>query len=201
MTKLGHPTLVAYGSIAESEGREVRRWRPRTIMYAAILLLIAGAGGVLLARRIPFEATVNRAPGSLYTVDADGYMRNTFLLKITNKSPAVEPVEYEISVAGLHDAEVLTDAVETRFHRDPDDSADHSGADLGGAAEDYAVRSEGRGGRRYGRAFPTFKTGAEIGGTGSVNSTSRVADRDHLVGLLIVIRERPLHLRVRLRTG
>ena len=167
MNKLGHPTLVAYGSIAESEGRKVRRWRPRTIVYAAILLLIAGAGGVLLARRIPFEATVNRAPGSLYTVDADGYTRNTFLLKITNKSPAVEPVEYEISVAGLDDAEVLTDAVElgsTETRTIPLIIRVPTSAELERttpfevkvAAEDGTVVLS-----------PTFKSGAEIGGTGS----------------------------------
>ena len=167
MNKLGHPTLVAYGSIAESEGRKVRRWRPRTIVYAAILLLIAGAGGVLLARRIPFEATVNRAPGSLYTVDADGYTRNSFLLKITNKSPAVEPVEYEISVAGLDDAEVLTDAVElgsTETRTIPLIIRVPTSAELQRttpfevkvAAEDGTVVLS-----------PTFKSGAEIGGTGS----------------------------------
>ena len=167
MEKLGHPTLVAYGSIAESEGREVRRWRPRTITYAAILVGIMVASGVLLARRIPFEATVNRAPGSLYTVDADGYTRNTFLLKITNKSPAVEPVAYEISVDGLDAAEVLTDVVElgsTETRTIPLIVRVPTSAELQRttpfevkvAAEDGTVVLS-----------PTFKSGAEIGGTGS----------------------------------
>lgn len=167
MNKLGHPTLVAYGSIAESEGRKVRRWRPRTITYAAILVGIMVASGVLLARRIPFEATVNRAPGSLYTVDADGYTRNTFLLKITNKSPAVEPVAYEISVNGLDDAEILTDVVElgsTETRTIPLIVRVPTSAELQRttpfevkvAAEDGTVVLS-----------PTFKSGAEIGGTGS----------------------------------
>jgi cytochrome c oxidase accessory protein FixG len=167
MNKLGHPTLVAYGSIAESEGRKVRRWRPRTIVYAAILVGIMVASGVLLARRIPFEATVNRAPGSLYTVDADGYTRNTFLLKITNKSPAVEPVAYEISVDGLDDAEFLTDVVElgsTETRTIPLIVRVPTSAELQRttpfevkvAAEDGTVVLS-----------PTFKSGAEIGGTGS----------------------------------
>jgi cytochrome c oxidase accessory protein FixG len=167
MNKLGHPTLVAYGSIAESEGRKVRRWRPRTIVYAAILVGIMVASGMLLARRIPFEATVNRAPGSLYTVDADGYTRNTFLLKITNKSPAVEPVAYEISVDGLDDAEFLTDVVElgsTETRTIPLIVRVPTSAELQRttpfevkvAAEDGTVVLS-----------PTFKSGAEIGGTGS----------------------------------
>ena len=167
MDKLGHPTLVAYGSIAESEGREVRRWRPRTMVYAAILVGIMVAGGVLLARRVPFEATVNRAPGSLYTLDADGYTRNTFLLKITNKSPDVTPVEYDISVSGLDEAEVLTDDVElgsTETRTIPLIVRVPTSADLERttpfevrvAAEDGAIVLS-----------PTFKSGAEIGGTGS----------------------------------
>jgi len=167
MNKLGHPTLVAYGSIAESEGRKVRRWRPRTITYAAILVGIMGASGVLLARRIPFEATVNRAPGSLYTVDADGYTRNTFLLKITNKSPAVEPVEYEISVAGLDDAEVLMNVVElgsTETRTIPLIVRVPTSAELARTTP-FEVRVAAEDGTVV--LSPTFKSGAEIGGAGS----------------------------------
>ena len=167
MNKLGHPTLVAYGSIAESEGRKVRRWRPRTITYAAILVGIMGASGVLLARRIPFEATVNRAPGSLYTLDADGYTRNTFLLKITNKSPAVEPVEYEISVAGLDDAEVLMNVVElgsTETRTIPLIVRVPTSAELARTTP-FEVRVAAEDGTVV--LSPTFKSGAEIGGTGS----------------------------------
>ena len=167
MNKLGHPTLVAYGSIAESEGRKVRRWRPRTITYAAILVGIMGASGVLLARRIPFEATVNRAPGSLYTLDADGYTRNTFLLKITNKSPAVEPVEYEISEAGLDDAEVLMNVVElgsTETRTIPLIVRVPTSAELARTTP-FEVRVAAEDGTVV--LSPTFKSGAEIGETGS----------------------------------
>jgi hypothetical protein len=77
-----------------------------------LLLAIVVAAGVLVARRVPFEASVNRAPGSLYTVDSDGSTRNTFLLKIINKDPSETPVRYEIGVSGLEDAEVLASPVE-----------------------------------------------------------------------------------------
>jgi len=62
MGNLDHPTLVHYGSIAEGEGHKVRRWRPRTVVYAALLLGIVAVGTGLVIRRVPFEATVNRAP-------------------------------------------------------------------------------------------------------------------------------------------
>ena len=167
MDKLGHPTLVAYGSLAESEGREVRRWRPRTMAYAAILVGIIVAGGVLLARRVPFEATVNRAPGSLYTLDADGYTRNTFLLKITNNSPDVTRVEYDISVSGLDEAEVLTDNVElgsTETRTIPLIVRVPTSTELERTTP-FEVRVAAEDGVIV--LSPTFKSGAEIGGTGS----------------------------------
>ena len=167
MDKLGHPTLVAYGSIAESEGRKVRRWRPRTVLYAAILVGIVAAGAILAANRVEFEATVNRAPGSLFTMDADGYTRNTFLLKITNKNPSTERVQYDISVSGIEDAEILTDTVElgsteTRtiplIVRVPSSVALERTTPflVRVEADDQAVVLS-----------PTFKSGAAIGETGS----------------------------------
>ena len=71
--------------MAEQEGRTVRRLRPRTVVYGGLLAAILVFGFTLASQRLPFEATVNRAPGSLYTVDEDGSTRNTFFLKIVNK--------------------------------------------------------------------------------------------------------------------
>jgi hypothetical protein len=61
---------------------------------------------------VPFEATVNRVPGSLFTLDPDGYIRNTFLLQITNNDPGEEPLEFQVSVEGIEGAEVTAPAVE-----------------------------------------------------------------------------------------
>ncbi len=108
MSRLGHRTLVEYSSMAGAEGRRVRRLRPRVAAYGGLLaaLLVLGLGIVL--ERVPFEASVNRAPGSLYTVDGDGYLRNTFLLEITSKVAAAEPTEFRVTVEGIPGAEVLT---------------------------------------------------------------------------------------------
>ena len=107
MDKLGHRTLVEYTSLAESEGKTVRRLRPRTLIYGGLLASLVVFGGVLMAQRVPFEATVNRVPGSLFTIDPDGFVRNTYLLKITNNSPSEEDVEYSVTVEGLQGAQVL----------------------------------------------------------------------------------------------
>jgi cytochrome c oxidase accessory protein FixG len=111
MDKLGHETLVDYTSLAESEGREVRRLRPRTWVYGGLLASLVLFGVVLLVQRVPFEATVNRAPGSLFTVDADGFVRNTYLLQITSNRAGEEPVVFQVAVDGLPGAEVLTQEV------------------------------------------------------------------------------------------
>jgi cytochrome c oxidase accessory protein FixG len=107
MDKLGHRTLVEYTSLAESEGRAVGRLRPRTFIYGGLLASLVVFGGVLMAERVPFEVTVNRVPGSLFTLDPDGFVRNTYLLKITNNNPGNAPVVYSLSVEGLSNAQVL----------------------------------------------------------------------------------------------
>jgi hypothetical protein len=108
MKRLGHSTLVGYSSVVELQGeKKPRMVRPRTAVYAALLAGLAVTGGTLVASRVPFEVSVNRAPGSLFTLDADGSVRNTYLLKVTSNDPRPEPVRYEVAVEGLEGAEVL----------------------------------------------------------------------------------------------
>ncbi len=112
MAQLGHPTLIGYSSVAEMEGgRKPRFVRPRTVAYAALLAGLLVTGGTMLYGRVPFQATVNRAPGSLFTVDPDGLIRNTYLLKITSNDPSAEPADYRVRVEGLDDAEVIAPPV------------------------------------------------------------------------------------------
>jgi cytochrome c oxidase accessory protein FixG len=112
MDKLGHRTLVEYTSLAEQEGRQVRRLRPRTVVYGGLLAAILAFGFTLATQRVPFEATVNRVPGSLFTVDTDGFIRNTYLLQITNNHPGEAPVRFEVFVEGIPEAEVIVSPVE-----------------------------------------------------------------------------------------
>jgi cytochrome c oxidase accessory protein FixG len=111
MGRFEHESLIGYGSLATLAGRRARFWRPRTIGYAALLAGLVVSMTALLALRVPFDASVARAPGSLYTLDQDGYVRNTYLLRISNNLPG-EPVSYAITVEGLHGAEVTTQPFE-----------------------------------------------------------------------------------------
>ncbi len=103
---LGHPGLIGYSSMAAPAGRKARRVRPRTVVYASLLTGIAAAWITLLATRVSFEATVGRAPGSLFTLDADGFVRNTYLLELTNNAPGAE-IPFHVQVEGVPGAEVV----------------------------------------------------------------------------------------------
>ena len=111
MTKLGHTSLVTYGTLHELQGRKRRLLRPRSVAYAALLAGLLVATTALVASRVPFEASVSRAPGSLYTVDDDGYVRNTFLLRIANNIPTDHALVFRVRVEGIPDAEVTAQDV------------------------------------------------------------------------------------------
>ncbi|MCB9664204.1 MAG: cytochrome c oxidase accessory protein CcoG [Alphaproteobacteria bacterium] len=104
MTKLGHPTLVRYSTQAADEGRGTRSWlRPRTLVYGgALTALLAGVVGVTVLRDA-IEVQVDRAPGSLFVRDDDGFVRNTYMVHVTDRSSAEGERTYAVAVDGLPD--------------------------------------------------------------------------------------------------
>jgi cytochrome c oxidase accessory protein FixG len=111
MDKLGHENLIEFGSLAELAGRKPKRVRPRTVIYAGLLTGIAAASTTLLAGRAPFDAAVQRAPGSLFVIGEDGYVRNTYLLRVTNKAASTAPVPFHIRVEGVPIEDVIVQDV------------------------------------------------------------------------------------------
>ena len=107
MTKLGHRTLIEYTTTAAQQGRRARHLRPRTIGYAALLCAIAGAASFKLLQRVPFEASVMRMPGTLYTVDPDGFVRNTYLLRVANNAADRAALDFAITIDGLAGASAV----------------------------------------------------------------------------------------------
>ncbi len=111
MGHLGHRTLIDYGSLAALAGRKVRMLRGRTVVYGGLLAGLAVTALALLALRVPFEASVNRAPGSLFTVDADGYVRNTYFLRLANNAARPDSLHFDVHVDGLQGAQVAAPEV------------------------------------------------------------------------------------------
>lgn len=106
MGKLGHRTLIEWTSVARTQGAR-RRIRPRTVLYGGILGGLAAAAVLLMIARVPFDAAVQRAPGSLFTLDPDGYVRNTYLLRVTNKVASPDPVPFHVRVEGVPPEDVI----------------------------------------------------------------------------------------------
>lgn len=112
MDKLHQPSLVRYSTVALDRG-EAHRWvRPRVVFYSSLIALISGVFGWLLMDRHEIQGTVNRAPGSLFTVDEDGWVRNTYLVHIVNNHPSAAPMRFELRVDGLEGAEIISTPAE-----------------------------------------------------------------------------------------
>ena len=111
MGRIGHESLIRYTTLAAQQGQPSRRLRPRTVVYATLLTGIAAAFIAVVNTRAPFEATVSRVPGSLFTMDDDGWIRNTYLLRITNNEPSDRPLPFAVRVKGLQGAEVTAQPV------------------------------------------------------------------------------------------
>ena len=105
MGKLGHPSLVKYTTIAEQTGQGTKWIRPRTVAYTALLTAVLTGLVARLVLREPFEVSVNRSPGTLFQVDPDGFVRNTFLLNVKNNDP-VAPHAFTVALEGLEHADV-----------------------------------------------------------------------------------------------
>lgn len=110
MGKLGHPSLVRYTTVAEEQGRKNRWIRPRTVAYAALLTALLAGLGARVAFHRPFEVQVHRAPGTLFQVDADGAVRNTFLVRLVNNDVS-DARTLKVTIDGLPGAEVIAPEV------------------------------------------------------------------------------------------
>ncbi|HEX7967540.1 MAG TPA: cytochrome c oxidase accessory protein CcoG [Stellaceae bacterium] len=106
MDKVGRPSrLIAFDTYASRVARQrgetphLRLLRPRTIVYAAVLLLVAAVMIVALAERRGVEISVLQDRNPLFVRLSDGSIRDGYTLKIENKGG--EERFYAISATGL----------------------------------------------------------------------------------------------------
>lgn len=105
MTKLGHETLVRYSTFAEDEGLKTHGFfRPRTIAYGSLLTALLAGIVYSLATHKTLELQVDRAPGSLFVEDDDGFVRNTFMVHMTDRNAEEGLRTYAVMVEGLPEA-------------------------------------------------------------------------------------------------
>lgn len=84
MSKRGQTNLIGYTTEAKLAGKHVPKFRVRPILYAVGLVAIFLVTAGLLAAKQPIDASVNRAPGDVFMVLADGTIRNTYSAHIFN---------------------------------------------------------------------------------------------------------------------
>ncbi|GEO81059.1 cytochrome c oxidase accessory protein CcoG [Pararhodospirillum oryzae] len=99
------PGLIAYDSAANQAARArgeapVTRWlRPRTLIYASVLLGVLSAIVVSIATRPTFDLTVLHERSPLFVTLSDGSIRNGYTIKLMNMSR--RDAAFRISVEGL----------------------------------------------------------------------------------------------------
>lgn len=96
MTRLDRPRgLIRYDSQKAFVGGRTRWFRPRTMLYFALLLVGASVAAWALSTVKPANFGVTRMTGAPYIVD-DATVRNQFMVRIVNKRS--EPVRFVVRV-------------------------------------------------------------------------------------------------------
>jgi len=111
MAKMGWPRdLITYDSLANMDARarqgepRYRFLRARTIIYAALLVIVAAIMAVSLATRSTAGLNVLQVRAPLFVRLSDGSIRNGYTLKIANKERAVKTLS--LTLSGLPGAEL-----------------------------------------------------------------------------------------------
>ncbi|MBV9287372.1 MAG: cytochrome c oxidase accessory protein CcoG [Hyphomicrobiales bacterium] len=109
MTKVHRPTrLIAYdtddniGRRMRAEPAVYRPVRPRTILYAAAIALTGSIMLYALITRTSMHLSVLHVRAPLFTVTAEGGVRNGYTLRFSNKLS--EPSDFALAVSGLKGA-------------------------------------------------------------------------------------------------
>ncbi len=109
MAKLGRPAnLISYDSVtnqvARAKGRPTRRrlLRPRTLIYAGVLLAVALGLVSVLATRSRESVSIQHERSPLYVRLSDGSVRNGYTVKIQNMRRTAQ--DYHLSLAGIDGA-------------------------------------------------------------------------------------------------
>ena len=97
MDKIGSPRgLIRYASLNGIERGEPLRFTPRLKGYCLVLAVLMSILAVMVFTRANVEATLLRAPGSLFSKMEDGSFGNLYTVRIVNKTSRELPVELRL---------------------------------------------------------------------------------------------------------
>ena len=88
--------LIRYSSLSRIEDGRQKVFTPRTMGYAAVLLVLLATVIVLFSTRADVQAVILREPGRLYNELSDGRLSNFYSIKIFNKTFDEIPVEVRL---------------------------------------------------------------------------------------------------------
>lgn len=102
MDKMGYPRgLISYTTEHKLAGNKTKVMRPKLLGYGAALILIVGLFITQVAGVDPANMSVLRDRNQMYRVDNQGWIENTYTLKVLNKTQQTQ--QYHIDVKGLTD--------------------------------------------------------------------------------------------------
>lgn len=103
MDRMGYPKgLINYTTEHKMAGANTTVMRPKLIGYGAVMLIMIGLFFVQVASVDPMGLDVLRDRNQLFRINSEGFVENTYTLKIINKTQ--QPQEYRLSVSGLDNA-------------------------------------------------------------------------------------------------
>lgn len=114
MDKVGKPRgLIRYNTERQLvEEQPSKLLRPRLFAYLAVILVLFGVATYGFASRVPLQIDIRRDRNQLSSVNAQGLIENTYIIKVTNKTQTAH--EYAVS---LEPVEGLT--LDSRFKTIP----------------------------------------------------------------------------------
>jgi cytochrome c oxidase accessory protein FixG len=97
MAKTGNARgLIRYASLNGIERGTAVRFTPRLAGYCVVLAVLGLVLGLMIFLRSDVEATVLRAPGSLFQQMPDGHFSNLYTVRVVNKTSREMPVELRL---------------------------------------------------------------------------------------------------------
>ena len=107
MEKMNYdPGLISYTTEMRLRGKISHLLRPKSIAYAAVLLIMMVSFAAMIWYRVPLQLDVIKDRGGLYQMTGMGKIENSYELKIMNMSEQDDT--FRVSVSGLEGLEITT---------------------------------------------------------------------------------------------